>query len=469
MAGKISKIAVLAPFAAGIGRKPGRFAKVTQDLAPALEVFGQDCVLEVPRTLVADGRVAVPLVAPNGLNPEAWFPQLCRRHHCKEDTEDVQTSAAAPDQPTPPASPLEALLNLVDLPAHPSLPGNVQQRAKLSPESALLDHILQHPHYRSRCSAWQGLSWVHTLAEGIQWLLIDLDPTSCPEELLAVNNLLFEEEPELLLVDLPLSNTPRDQETLALLAGLGDQLLAPVLSWLDSPFWGLDDWKELDRLAYLPTLVEQPQYGKWRSLGNREEARLLCIAVGRMALDRGETLDQFPHASAPLWLAPVWPLAAQILTRQTVTGLPYPLSGSPVIPPQATRFVLEARFTEDRCLQLLQTHQAPLVGNAARITFAGLPMVDGSSFDLQLFLRSLLSWLFSLNPAVHKAIDLQVHLNDSWQQAGIPPPAEIDFTLDHGELFLFIRPLLGQGAGGGEITLQLPWTAQKPIQGGETD
>jgi hypothetical protein len=96
-------------------------------------------------------------------------------------------------------------------------------------------------------------------------------------------------------------------------------------------------------------------------------------------------------------------------------------------------------------------------------------MVDGSSFDLQLFLRSLLSWLFSLNPAVHKAIDLQVHLNDSWQQAGIPPPAEIDFTLDHGELFLFIRPLLGQGAGGGEITLQLPWTAQKPIQGGETD
>ena len=57
MAEKITKIAVLAPFAAGMGRQPGRFAHVCQDLAPALEVFGRDCVLEVPPTLVPEGRV----------------------------------------------------------------------------------------------------------------------------------------------------------------------------------------------------------------------------------------------------------------------------------------------------------------------------------------------------------------------------------------------------------------------------
>lgn len=466
MAAEISRIAVLAPFATGIGRRPGLSARVQEELAPALEVFGQECVLEVPRALVAEGRVAIPLVPPQGLTPAAWFPQLCERHQLNGSQPTAEHQLAAMPAPrTGPggaATALETLLDTVALPQEPSTSvrgsGNHQQ----SPKTLLRNHILRHPDYQARCSAWQGLSWLHTMGNGsIQWLLVDIDPASCPDELHHIEDILLEEEPHLLLIDLPLTNTPRDQATLALLAQIGDQLLAPVLSWLDSRFWGIENWLGLDLLPYLPTLLDQPQYGKWRSLGHRDEARLLSTAIGRFAFLPEEQPASLPSPETPepLWLAPIWALGALILSRQLKTGLPYPLAGAAVSPPMANAFALEAVFSEDRCLQFLQAHQAPIIGHSTGISFAGLPLTDGSNLELQLLIRSVLGWLFSLEPTDADATELEAELLSQWQRAGITPPAEIDFTLDQGQLFVAIHPPGEMSAARGEITLQLPWSS----------
>jgi len=463
MEGAITKIAVLAPFAAGIGRKPGLFARVAEELAPALEIFGRDCVLEVERTLVAEGRVAVPLVPPDGLSAAAWFPQIYPGLQCNAEAEKVQTTAVQAGSRPASGSQIDALLDMVALPEESLHPAGESLQAHQSSETALLNHILRHPDFQARCAAWQGLSWINALADDtIQWLLVDIDPAAYPDEVRQIETLLLDEEPELLLVDLPLTNTPRDQETLAVLAGIGDQLLAPVLSWLDSPFWGLTSWQRLHRLPYLPNLLDQPQYGKWRSLCHRDEAHQLCTAVGRFALlEEQEPSSLPPHTQEPLWLAPIWILAALILRQQRETGLPYPLAGTRLSPPAGTSFTLEATFSDDRCFQFLQAHQAPLIGTGKEITFAGLPLTDGSSLDLQLLIRSLLGWLFSLDPTQYDADTLQVTLFSLWKGAGIQPPAAIDFALDQGHLFLSIQPPAGMALTGGEITLQLPWGRAK--------
>ena len=469
MAEKITKIAALAPFAAGMGRQPGRFARVSHDLIPALEVFGRSCVIEAPRTLVAKGRVSVPLVPPDGLTAATWFPPLwqsCQEH---ADGERMAPSTPAPSASIPAAaSPLDDLLDMVALPEQSSSPTSASRVADQSPETALLNHILQHPDYQARGAAWQGLSWVHALAGGaVQWLLVDIDATNFPDESQQLEELLLAEEPELLIADLALTNTPRDQKTLATLAEIGDQLLAPVLCWLASPFWGIRTWEEIDRLAYLPTLLDLPQYGKWRALCHRGEARLLWTGVGRVALVQEPEQALPPHTAAHLWLSPVWALTALIINQQKATGLPYPLAGARIAPPTATTFALQARFDEDRCLQFLDAHQAPLIGSTNAITFAGLPLADGSSLDLQLLLRSLLGWLFSLDPGQYGAEELQANLVSLWQTAGIQPPAAIEFTVEQGNLFLSIRRIAGLSSAGGEITLQLPWNDIQSSESGK--
>lgn len=458
MEGKLSKIAILAPFAAGIGRKPGRIARIRDDLTPALAEFGRECVLEVPRFLLAEGRIAVPLPLPGELTLAAWIAQEpgLRR---QEAAQVVEGQGPLSKQPTT-SSPLDALLDMVALPAAPP----ADTAAGAAPETAILTHILAHPDYQSRAAAWQGLGWLLALAQdSIDWLLVDVDPAACPDELAGIEEVLLTEEPELLIVDLPLTNTPRDQETLAVLARMGDRLLAPVLAWLDSPFWGLDHWQGFDRLAYLPTHLDRPQYGKWRALGKRQEARLLCATTGRFAL-AAEQLpgpDRISEQIPSVWLAPVWALAAFIVHQQQESGFPYPLA-PPMVPLSGSAPLrLEVPFSDDRCQQLLSCHISPLTGSRQDrcLSFPGLVLADGTSLETQLCFRSLLSWLLGHPQSNCTATDLRADLLAHWRQAGIRPPLEIDFSMEEGELVVRLRPLPARSSGDAEITLRIPWDA----------
>lgn len=440
MAGEMRKIAVLAPFAAGIGRRPGRVARVLDSLAPAVAAFGRDCVIEVPRHLAAEGRFSLPLLPDDQPERSLWFPSLPRPE-------------PPPDAPVPSdAGLLERVLaeTARQDPAGAASPGQ-------SPQTALQGYLLDHPDVRARSSAWQGLSWLLTLDRGgVEWLLADIDPASCPRELHHLEEWLIAEEPELLIVDLPLGNTVPDQETLALIARIADQLLAPALTWLDTGFFGLADWQGLGRLSSLPSWLGQPQYGKWHALTRKNEARLLCAAVGRFAITKESQTD-----APPLWLAPVWALAALIVDGQQASGLPYPLGKAAITLPDGTWLRMETAFSDNRAAQFLDCHLAPLLGDSQgrRLAFPGLPLTAGGSLEIQLQIRSLLNWLLPLQARAPEAEELKAALTARWQAAAIHPPAEVDFSQDKDQLILSLHPRPGMWPGTGTITLALFWHA----------
>jgi len=500
MRGNFRKIAVWAPFAAGIGRRPGQAVSVREDLARAASAFGDHCVLEVPRDLIADGRIAVPLRPPAGLTPEVWLPltphlaelvesrsylhsaevrsetSMARiaeqlRQRWPQLTGSWQQVAAGENHAVGPAhTPLDDLLNLVALPperdgVHPG-PAAAGWRLEIDGRlRALLQVILAHPDYRERTTAWHGLSWLHALGRGsMRFHLVDVDCHHLPELFAPLAEELIREEPDLLLVDLPFDHTPRDLDTLAALAELGDRLLTPVLVWLGPAFFSLSTWRDLPRLPYLTTLMERPQYAKWRSLRAKPEARWLSASVGRFAAAGQDSLctslGNAPPVTEPAWIRPVWAIAALVLQQQEESGLPCPITGQAIVPPGSGALELEAVFSEERGDQLYRAGFAPLLAMSAnQVGFTVLPLADGTSLDHQLLVRRLLNWLFAeqQQQPLLSAPQLRTIVLAQLQHSGIAPPDEFSLVTENGLLTLTIQ-LSGKVFPRSEqVVLQLPW------------
>ena len=500
MRGNFRKIAVWAPFAAGIGRRPGLSVTVQEDLARAASTFGDHCVLEIPRDLVADGRIAIPLRPPAGLTPEAWLPltphladlAAARSYlHSAEIGTDTsmariaeqlrqrwpqlsgswqQVAAGEQHAAGPAHTPLDDLLDLVALPpqrdgVHPG-PAAAEWRLEIEGRlRALLRQILAHPDYRERTAAWHGLSWLHALGRGsVQFHLVDVDRHHLPEFLAPLAEELIREEPDLLLVDLPFDHTPRDLDNLAALAGLGDRLLSPVLVWLGPAFFSLSAWRDLPRLPYLTTLMERPQYAKWRSLRAKPEARWLSASVGRFAAAGQDSLCASlgiaPPMTEPAWISPVWAIGALVLRQQEQSGLPCPISGHVTAPPGKDKIEMEVVFSEERSDQLHRAGFAPLRAMGVhQVGFAALPLADGTSLDHQLLVRRLLNWLVAeqQQQKLLSAPQLRSIFLEQLRQAGMDLPDEFSLTIENGMLS-FIIQLSGKVFSTGEqITLQLPW------------
>lgn len=511
MRGAFRNIAVWAPFAAGIGRRPGHSVIVQEDLAIAASAFGDHCVLEIPRDLVADGRIAVPLRPPAGLTPEAWLPLTPHLAELAAARSYLQTAEAG--QENPPASiaeqlqqqwphltgswqnmavsgnttasarsPVDDLLDLVALPPERDgsrsrpMGGITDWRIEIDTRlRVLLRYILGHPDYRERSAAWHGLSWLHALGRGsLRFHLVDVDRHSLPELFAELAEELTQEEPDLLLVDLPFDHTPRDLDTLAALAGLGDRLLTPVLVWFGPAFFSLRTWADLPRLPYLKTLMERPQYAKWRSLCAKPEARWLSASVGRFTITGQDSFSTLLGIASPetdpVWISPVWAIGALVLRQQEESGLPCPVTGQAVTPPGKGATAIEAVFSEERSDQLSRAGFAPLLVTAAnQVGFAALPLADGTNLDHQLFVRRLLNWLFAEQQQRPQlpAPQLRSIFLEQLRQSGMVLPDEFSLTIENGMLS-FIIQLSGRISPTGEqITLQLPW--EKPPQAADAN
>jgi type VI secretion system ImpC/EvpB family protein len=75
-----------------------------------------------------------------------------------------------------------------------------------------------------------------------------------------------------------------DVEALRKLAGVAASAFAPLLMGVHPSFFGLDSFTELERPMDLSRIFEQPDYLKWRSLRQVEDARFLGLVLPRVLM-----------------------------------------------------------------------------------------------------------------------------------------------------------------------------------------
>ncbi|MDR1241864.1 MAG: type VI secretion system contractile sheath large subunit [Deltaproteobacteria bacterium] len=86
------------------------------------------------------------------------------------------------------------------------------------------------------------------------------------------------------IADYDFGPDPQDMKLLQYTASVSTMAHAPFIAGAGKTFFGLDSWEELPNLKDLHTIFEGPQYAKWRSFRESEDARSVALTLPRFLL-----------------------------------------------------------------------------------------------------------------------------------------------------------------------------------------
>jgi type VI secretion system protein ImpC len=169
--------------------------------------------------------------------------------------------------------------------------------------SIQLDEILHHPAFQQLESAWRGLKLVvdrSNFRENIKLELLNVSK----DDLLAD----FEDAPEVtksglykiiytseygqfggqpvagMIANYEFGPGPQDVKLLQYVASVGAMAHAPFIAAAGPQFFGLEDFRQLPNLKDLKAIFEGPQYIKWQSFRDSEDARYVGLTMPRFLL-----------------------------------------------------------------------------------------------------------------------------------------------------------------------------------------
>ncbi len=166
--------------------------------------------------------------------------------------------------------------------------------------SAQLDEVLHHPTFQQLESAWTGLKLLVDRTNFRENIKLEL--LNCSKEQLLAD---FEDSPEIpksglykkvyseeygqfggapiggIIANYSFGPGPQDIKLLQNMAAVGAMAHAPVIAAAGPEFFGIDGITSLPNLKDLKAIFEGPQYMKWRSFRESEDARYLGLAVPR--------------------------------------------------------------------------------------------------------------------------------------------------------------------------------------------
>jgi len=319
----------------------------------------------------------------------------------------------------------------------------------------ILGRIFTDENFKDLESVWRGLQF--TLKQGnfggdSSLAVVPVSSATLEETLDGLLLRLAGDLPSLILIDLPLDNSPRSSELLEKIGQFAETLLAPTLGWVAPKFFHLEAWPDLARLPFLPHYLDEPQFAKWRSFRKSSPARWVGITCNRFLIRDAYGKEKAPgrvwfEESQGLWASPVWGAGSLIAQGFKRHGWPtrftewreVRLVDLALHPVEGNRsLTTEAYLAEERIDQFVRGGIIPLV-SAYNQDVAFLPLeanVAGSSLRYQLFLSRITRFLFwckdhfprELDPAgVEK--NLKTTFSLLWERSGHPVPSKMELSV----------------------------------------
>jgi type VI secretion system protein ImpC len=169
--------------------------------------------------------------------------------------------------------------------------------------SRQLDMVLHDPAFQQLESAWRGLKFVVDRTDFRE--NIKCEVLNCSKEDLAMD---FEDAPELvksgfyktvytaeygqfggkpygaIIANYDFGPGPQDITLLQRCAAVGAMAHAPFIASAGSKFFGTEDYLKLPNLRDIRAIFEGPQYAKWNSFRESEDARYVGLTLPRFLL-----------------------------------------------------------------------------------------------------------------------------------------------------------------------------------------
>lgn len=100
-----------------------------------------------------------------------------------------------------------------------------------------------------------------------------------------------------IIADYDFGPNPRDIQLLQSTASVAAMAHAPFIAAADKSFFGIDSWEELPNLKDLHSIFDMPQYTKWRSFRESEDARYVGLTLPKFLLRLPYGADSVPAKS----------------------------------------------------------------------------------------------------------------------------------------------------------------------------
>ncbi|MBT8341752.1 MAG: type VI secretion system contractile sheath large subunit [Desulfatitalea sp.] len=169
--------------------------------------------------------------------------------------------------------------------------------------SAQLDAVLHHPQFQKLESAWRSLKFLvdrTDFRENIKIEIMNASKADLLED--------FEDSPEIpksglykiaytaefgqfggqpygnIIANYDFGPGPQDIKLLQNVAAVSAMAHAPFIAAAGPQFFGVDSFRELPNLKDLHSIFEGPQYTKWQSFRESEDARYVALATPRFLL-----------------------------------------------------------------------------------------------------------------------------------------------------------------------------------------
>ncbi len=242
----------------------------------------------------------------------------------------------ATESPKPKKKDESAIDNILDMVALPDgKTSTALQKNKVSKQIAdivqeILGLVFSNKTFTQLESVWRGVRLFLQQGGANGDVKLDIVPVSSKtlnETLESLTPALVQDLPSLIIVDLPFDNSPISLAHLEKIANFSETLMVPAICWITKDFLYLDNWKDFNKLPFLPNHVDGSHYAKWHKLEQSSAGRWLSVTCNRFLArypygENNKTRGIDFNEKRQLWTGPVWAVAGLVARSFTETGWP---------------------------------------------------------------------------------------------------------------------------------------------------